>query len=108
MKTIDIKDFRQIRCKIGYEGIIKDYADDKYKEVGWTPDTRLNYPVPEMYRLLVARLADKLSALNESNVMGVQKELIEAQFAFNAFLDKDKSSWKRITNVNPATINDWL
>ena len=31
MKTIDIKDFKQIRCKIGYEEIIKDYADKSVK-----------------------------------------------------------------------------
>lgn len=106
-------DVEYLKChwndKTGMSVIIKDYNDNgNIKELGWTPDTRLDYPVPEMYRLLVARLADKLSALNESNIMGVQKELIEAQFAFNAFLDKDKSSWKRITNVNPPTVNDWL
>lgn len=80
----------------------------RVKEVGWTPDTQLNYPIPEMYRYLVARLADKLSALNESSIMGVQRELIEARFAFEAFLDRDKSSWKRIENVNPASIMDML
>ncbi len=76
--------------------------------VGWTPDSKLRYPAPEMYRYLVARLADKFSALNESNVMGVQKELVESKFAFEAFLECDKSAWKRIENVNPATIGDLL
>lgn len=76
--------------------------------VGWTPDSRLKYPAPEMYRYLVARLADKFSALNESNIMGVQRELVEAKYAFEAFLECDKSAWKRIENVNPATIGDWL
>lgn len=80
----------------------------RIKEIGWTPDTLLDYPIPEMYRYLVARLADKLSALNESSIMGVQRELIEARFAFEAFLDRDKSSWKRIENVNTASIMDWL
>jgi len=100
--------------KTGMGVIIKDWNDidelglPRIKELGWTPDTKLNYPIPEMYRYLVARLADKLSALNESNIMGVQKELIEAKYAFEAFLDKDKSSWKRITNVNPANIGDYL
>lgn len=100
--------------KTGMSVFIKDWNDldennlPKIKELGWTPDTLLNYPVPEMYRYLVARLADKLSALNESNVMGVQKELVEARYAFEAFLDKDKSSWKRINNVNPANIADYL
>lgn len=100
--------------KTGLSVYIKDWNDlddnelPRIKELGWTPDTLLDYPIPEMYRYLVARLADKFSALNESNVMGVQKELVEAKYAFEAFLDRDKSAWKRITNVNPATIGDYL
>ena len=100
--------------KTGMGVVVLDYNDlnpdgtPKCKELGWTPDTLLDYPVPEMYRYLVARLADKFSALNESEVMGVQKELVEAKFAFEAYLEKDKSAWKRIVNVNPATISDWL
>ena len=108
--------------KTGLAAVIIDYNDtyqrkdadgdtvtaNRIKELGWTPDTQLDYPIPEMYRYLVARLADKFSALNESNVMGVQKELVEARFAFEAFLDRDKSAWKRIENVNIATVGDWL
>ena len=100
--------------KTGMGVIIKDHDDlDEdgnpiIKQLGWTPDTQLDYPIPEMYRYLVARLADKFSALNESNVMGVQKELAEAKYAFEAYFDKNKAAWKRINNVNPATINDWL
>lgn len=78
------------------------------KELGWTPDMILNYPAPEMYRYLVARLADKFSAMNESNVMGVQKELIEAKYAFEAYLDIDKSSFKRIVNVNSPNVSDLI
>ena len=99
---------RDDNWKTNYERA-KSYVDmPRQKELGWTPDTQLNYPVPEMYRYLVARLADKFSALNESNVMGVQKELVEARYAFEACLDKDKSAFKRIANVNPPTIGDWL
>lgn len=100
--------------KTGMGVFIYDYNDKdpegnaRCKELGWTPDTVLDYPIPEMYRYLVARLADKFSALNESNILGVQKELTEAKFAFEAFLDRDKSAWKRIVNVNPASITDWL
>ena len=107
--------------KTGMGVIVKDYNDTyvdttgaepvalpKIKELGWTPDTIIKYPAPEVYRYLVARLADKFSALNESNVMGVQKELVEARFAFEAFLDKNKAGWQRITNVNKPTIGDWL
>ena len=100
--------------KTGMGAMVLDYNDPnpdgtpKCKELGWTPDTLLDYPVPEMYRYLVARLADKFAALNESDVMGVQKELVEAKFAFEAYLEKDKSAWKRIVNVNPTTITDWL
>ena len=80
----------------------------RVKELGWTPDTKLIYPAPEVYRYLVARLAEKFSALNESNIMGVQSELVDARFAFQAFLKKDKSAWERMRNVNPASITDWL
>lgn len=111
-------DVEYVKCswndKTGMGAVIRDYNDldgdglPRVKELGWTPDTLLDYPAPEMYRYLVARLADKFSALNESNVMGVQKELVEAKYAFEAFLSKDKSSWKRITDVNPSGIGDWL
>lgn len=78
------------------------------KELGWTPDTKLVYPAPEVYRYLVARLAEKFAMLNESNIMGVQSELVDARFAFQAFLKKDKSAWERIRNVNPGDAGDWL
>lgn len=107
-----------VRCKYndktGMGVLIRDYDDfdennkPRIKELGWTPDTLLVYPCPEMYRLLVARLADKLSAINESNPMGVAKELTEATYAFNAFCDKNKSAWGRIRNVTGPTITDWL
>lgn len=79
-----------------------------YKELGWTPDTKLIYPSPEVYRYLVARLAEKFAALNESNIMGVKSELLDAKFAFQAFLKKDKSAWERMRNVNLPTMSDWL
>lgn len=95
--------------KTGMGVIVKDYNDkEQLKELGWTPDTVLKYPSPVMYRYLVARLADKFAALNESDIMGVKKELVESKFAFEAFLSKDKSSWQRIVNVNTPTIGDWL
>jgi len=92
----------------------RKYEDDhgvrKYrvKELGFTPDSILVYPAPEMYRYLVARLADKLSALNQSNVLGVAKELAEAQYGFEAFCAKDKSAWSRINNVNGPNMGDML
>jgi hypothetical protein len=101
--------------KTGMGVIVRDHSDYdekerryRIKELGWTPDTVLAYPCPEMYRYLVARLADKFAAFNESNVMGVSKELIEARYAFEAFCERDKSAWKRIDNVNGPTIGDWL
>ena len=105
--------------KTGMGVIVNDWNDmyidqdtqlemPRIKELGWTPDTLLTYPAPEMYRLLVARLADKLAALNESEIMAVGKELTEAEFAFKQFLAKDKSAWQRIDNVNGPSIGDWL
>lgn len=95
--------------KTGMGVVVVDHNDNnRIKELGWTPDTVLTYPCPEMYRYLVARLAEKFSAFNESNVMGVQNELTEARFAFEAFCSKDKSSFSRIINVNNPTLGDWL
>jgi hypothetical protein len=107
--------------KTGMGAIVDDWGDmyindnddthtlrPKTKELGWTPDSLIVYPGPEVYRLLVARLADKLAALNESDMMVIQKKLTDAEFAFKAFLGKDKSSWQRIDNVNGPTISDWL
>lgn len=97
-----------------YNDIIDENDDEngngmpRVKELGWTPDTKLIYPDPVVYRYLVARLADKLSALNESNVMGVQKELVEAEYAFEAFVNKNKAGFTRILNVNPITAGDLL
>lgn len=90
------------------KNVAQEETKPTVKELGWTPDTKLVYPAPEVYRYLVARLAEKFSALNESNIMGVQSELADARFAFQAFLKKDKSAWERIRNVNPATRSDWL
>jgi hypothetical protein len=100
--------------KTGLGVIINDWNDlnsagePVVKELGWTPDTLLIYPSPELYRYLVARLADKFAALNESEIMAVQRELTEAEFAFKSFIGKDKSSWQRIDNVNSPTPSDWL
>lgn len=95
--------------KTGMGVIIKDYNDyEKIKELGWTPDSILKYPKPEMYRYLVARLADKFAALNESDIIGVQRELVEARYAFEAFFDVDKSAWKKITKVTPIHMGDYL
>lgn len=99
----------QYNDKTGLGIVIKDYNDNgKIKELGWLPDTQLSYPSPVMYRYLVARLADKFSALNESNIMGVQNELNEARYAFEAFLKKDKSAFQRIENVTGPTIGDYI
>lgn len=95
--------------KTGMGVVVRDHNDEgRIKELGWTPDTLLVYPCPEMYRLLVARLADKFAAINESNVMGVSRELVEAEFAFKKFVGKDKSAWHRIDNVNGPNLSDLL
>lgn len=106
LKRYDGSDWVQVTDNIIHFGIKE--TKPVVKELGWTPDTKLIYPGPEVYRYLVARLAEKFAALNESNIMGVQSELTDAHFAFQAFLKKDKSAWERMRNVNPATITDWL
>lgn len=97
-----------------YNDIIDENDDEngngmpRVKEMGWTPDTKLIYPDTVVYRYLVARLADKLAALNESNVMGVQRELTDAEYNFEAFINKNKAGFTRIQNVNPITVGDLL
>lgn len=97
---------------IDHSDITHNEADDTdhyiIKELGWTPDTLVTYPAPEMYRYLVARLAEILANINESNVMGVQKELTLAKYAFDSFINKNKAAWQRINNVNPSSYEDWL
>lgn len=91
---------------LDHNDIVDDHA--VIKELGWTPDTLVVYPAPEMYRYLVARLAEIFSNINESNVMGVQKELSLAKYAFDTFINKNKAAWQRINNVNPCGWEDWL
>jgi hypothetical protein len=105
---IELPEFSPLNPPARYIQKGDKYYEPRYKELGWTPDTLLIYPAPEMYRYLVAMLAEKLAALNESEVMGVSKELVEAKFAFEAFLAKDKSAWVRLTNVNGPTLADML
>lgn len=106
LKRYNGTDWEDATCDA--DNIAQSVEEPRVKELGWTPDTKLVYPAPEVYRYLVARLAEKFSALNESNVMGVQSELADARFAFQAFLKKDKSAWERMRNVNPATPTDWI
>lgn len=99
--------------KTGMGVIVRDWNDiendlPKIKELGWTPDTLLTYPNPCVYRYIVARLAEKFSVMNESNVMGVQSELVNARREFEAFVEKDKGSFKRINIVTGPTIEDWI
>lgn len=106
------QDIEYIKCHhddfTGLGVVIKDYSDGLYKEVGFTPDTLLVYPCQEMYRLVVARLAEKFSLKSEANRMIVQSELASAEFAFDRFLPKNKASWQRISNVNSPTLSDLI
>jgi hypothetical protein len=41
-------------------------------------------------------------------MMIVADEITKADYAFNNFIGKNKSSWGRINNVNGPYITDWL
>jgi hypothetical protein len=103
-----VKDWNDMQTLTSADGTTVKYTVPTVKELGWTPDSKLDYPDPVMYRYLVALLAKKLSSFDSTNVMGVQTELADAQQAFALFLKKDKSAWSRITNVNGPTVSDLL
>jgi hypothetical protein len=94
--------------KTGMGVIVKDYADNQVKELGWTPDTKIVYPDRCIYRLLVAKLAERFSSLNESSVMAVMDELTKAQYAFDTFLKKNQAGWGRIDHTVGLTMGDFL
>lgn len=92
----------------GLGAIFLDHRDNKLKEMGYTPDTELDYPVPEMYRLLVCKLARKFAEYNESELMLVSSELADAEFAFDTYLCRDQSSFSRIDLMNTGALADYL
>ena len=87
---------------------VLDHSTNSYLQLGWTPDTLISYPAPEVSRLLIAKLAARFAALNESELTSTQMELAAATYSFEAYADKNKAGAKRIENVNPATIADFL
>jgi hypothetical protein len=95
--------------KTGMGVVVKDHDDNnRYKEMGFTNDSLIQYPSSECFDLLVAMLANEFAAGNESTVMQAANRLVEAKYNFEAFLEKNKASWKRITNINTQSFGDLL
>lgn len=90
---------------------IQDYDapdSEKYKELGWTPDTALMYPDEIIYRYMVALLAERFAAKNESNIMSVAYEKAAVEREIAQFLKRNQSGFHRIHQTTGPTIADWL
>jgi len=78
------------------------------KELGWTPDTLMTYPSRIMYNYMVATMAKRFAALNNSTIMAVEYAVIEAREEMSLWMKKDKSAWSRLNNVTGPTLADFL
>jgi hypothetical protein len=90
---------------------VEDFAAppaERFKELGWTPDTLLVYPTRLMYNFLMASLAKRFAELNGSTVMAVESALASARLEMSQHLKKNQSGFFQITNVNGLTIGDLL
>lgn len=89
---------------------IYDHDDDDcpFKSLGWTSDTKFTYPGPECYSYFVALLAARIASMLGDVPDSVERAVAQATADFNRFAAKDKSSWQRVENVNPANIMDFI
>jgi len=87
---------------------IMDYSDGVVKELGWTIDTLMVYPSRIMYNYMVATVAQRLAALNQSTIMAVEMMVVQATDEMNHWMKKNKSAWMRANNVTGPTISDFL
>ena len=88
---------------------IIDYNDhDRIKEVGFTPDTLIIYPSRIVYNYMVAAMAQRYAALNNSNVMAVEIALQQARDEMEDWTRVSKSAWMRANNVTGPTVSDML
>lgn len=88
--------------------IVEDQEDGLIKELGWTPDTIMNYPSPIMRHYLVANLAKKFADINGAQLMAIENEVASANYELNNFLQVDKSAWMRIDRTTGRSIGDIL
>lgn len=103
---------RYLRAKwndyTGMGVVIKDQDDDKIKELGWTPDTLMNYPSPIIRNYLVAMMAKKFADLNGASIIAVDNEVADAAAQLSNWLDRNKSAWVRPTRTTGWSLGDWL
>jgi hypothetical protein len=87
---------------------VLDQDDNKYKELGWTPDTIMYYPSPIIRNYLVAHLAKKFADLNSASIMAVDSEIASADYQMANFLSKDKSAWFKFDRTVGPSLGDLL
>jgi len=93
---------------IGQDKYLADWGNYKLKELGFTPDSRLRFPQPCVFDWLVAKLAERLSLKNETQLLEIQEALDVAEHEMALFLPKNKSAWHRVDNITGPRIIDFL
>jgi hypothetical protein len=88
--------------------IIRDHETDRILELGWTPDTVIDYPSPIMRNYMVAHLARKFADLNGAQMQAVDNEIASATYQMSNFLARDKSGWFRMDRTVGLTLGDVL
>lgn len=88
--------------------IIHDHADDKVKELGWTPDCIMEYPNEILRNYMVAHLASRFADLSEAKLTAVDKALYDANREMSDWMAKDKSAWMRMDRTVGRSLGDLL
>jgi hypothetical protein len=88
---------------------VKDYNDsNKMKKLGWTPDTKMDYPAPVVRNYLVSHLAARLAESNSSQLMVIQSAVTSSEYQMANFFGKNKSAWFRIERTTGRSWGDIL
>jgi hypothetical protein len=88
--------------------IIRDNETNRILELGWTPDTVINYPSPIMRNYMVAHLARKFADLNGAQIQAIENEIASSTYQMSNFLARDKSAWFRVDRVIGPSLGDVL
>ncbi len=88
--------------------VIKDQEDGRFKRLGWTCDTIVTYPQAIMRHYIVARLAQRLADRNSTDVMEVERAVVDTERSLGQFIKRNQASFDRIQNVVGIHVSDYL